>query len=202
MIRLFSILALAAALCGCGSKEVWKREAFALSVPSESPASTSRTNLVALRRLTISPRFQSRSFIYRTAENSYEADPYAGFLDSPERALSESIRATLREDGKFGRVVEPDSGLVPSVTIEATVNELEGDTRNVSQPVAVMAIHFIVYEGGADGPGRVLLDKICTERTPIARRTPAALVAAWNEDLRQIMNQLISAYAEANPNDR
>ena len=49
----------------------------------------------------MSPLFQSRSFIYRTAENTYEKDPYAGFMVSPERALAEPIRARLHNDVEF-----------------------------------------------------------------------------------------------------
>ena len=62
-----------------------------------------QTNLVVVNRLSISPLFQSRSFTYRTAENTYEQDPYAGFLIPPEQALAESIRASMRASGVFGR---------------------------------------------------------------------------------------------------
>jgi cholesterol transport system auxiliary component len=196
------MLAAAAILCGCGSKPAWKRQAFAFSLPPNPPAANARTNMVALNRLSISPRFQSRSFTYRTAENSYEQDPYAGFLVSPERALAEPIRAWMRDSGVFGRLVEPGSGLEPALVAEVSINELYGDFRKPSQPVARMEIHFIFYEVRDDTPGRIVLDTVCARETPLTRKTPTALMAAWDADLRQIMQDIASEYAKADSNDR
>jgi hypothetical protein len=190
------------ALCGCGTNPVWKRQLFDLTVPTDAHVSPSRTNIVSLGHLSISPRFQGRSFVYRTAEDTYERDPYAGFLVSPERALAEPIRARLRNSGAFGHVLDPGGRLVPSVIVEADVSELDGDFRNPSHPLAEMAIHFIIYDVGPDGPGRILIDKTYAGRTPLARRTPADLVAAWDKDLIRIMNETSSDYAKTHPDDR
>ena len=187
----------AAALCGCASGPGWQRRTFAFASPADPPTTRAETNVVALSRVSISPLFQSRSFTYRTAENSYEQDPYAGFLISPERALAESIRASMRAGGVFGRVVEPGSGLVPTLVVEASVNELYGDFRQASKPVGTMEIHFIVYEVKEGNPGRIVLDKVCARETPLARKTADALMAAWNADLREIMEEISSAYIKA-----
>jgi hypothetical protein len=55
-----------------------------------------------------------------------------------------------------------------------------------------MEIHFILYEVGQDGPGPVLLDKICARRTAMPKAAPAALMAAWDADLREIMADINS----------
>ena len=86
--------------------------------------------------------------------------------------------------------------------MEASVIELDGDFRDPSHPIAEIAIHFIVYESGPEGPGRVLLDKVCARRTALARRTPVALMASWVLDLRKIMDELNSDYAKTDFNDR
>jgi ABC-type uncharacterized transport system auxiliary subunit len=187
----FVLLALgAAALCGCGSEPVWKSQSFAFTLPADSPAAGSKTNVVVLRRVTISPLFQSRSFTYRTAENSYEHDPYAGFFVPPARAIEQPICAWLRAGGAFGCVLEPGSGLNPSLVAEVSVNELYGDFRKAAQPAGALEIHFILYELNRDGTGRVLMDKACARRTPMARAAPAALAAAWDADLRAIMAEI------------
>jgi len=192
----------AAILCGCASESPWKRQGFAFSLPPDPPAANAHTYIVALNRLSISPRFQSRSFTYRTAENLYEQDPYAGFLVPPERALAEPIRAWMRDSGVFGRLVEPGSGMAPTLVAEVSINELYGDFRKASQPVGTMEIHFIFYEVRDDTPGRIVLDKVCARGTPLTRKTPAALMAAWDADLRQIMQDITSEYAKADSNDR
>jgi hypothetical protein len=184
----FGLMAFGAvALCGGGSEPVWKSQSFAFAAPADPPAAGSKTNVVALRRVTISPLFQGRAFTYRTAENTYEHDPYAGFLVPPERAIEQPIRAWLRAGGAFGCVTEPGRSLNPSLAAEVTVNELYGDFRKTAQPSGALEIHFILYELNRDGTGRVLMDKICAHQTAMARAAPAALSAAWDTDLRVIM---------------
>jgi ABC-type uncharacterized transport system auxiliary subunit len=192
------VLLAIAFLCGCASEPKWKRQVFAFSLPSHPPTTNASAHIVALNRVSISPLYQSRSFTYRTAENSYEQDPYAGFLIPPERALAETIRACMRGSGAFGRVVEPGSGLNPTLILEVSVNELYGDFRNASLPVGTMSIHFVFYEVTDDHPRRIVLDKVCAHQTPLARKTPEALMAAWDTDLREIMVELHSDYAKAN----
>jgi hypothetical protein len=193
---------LAAAWCGCGTNPAWKRQTFAFDAPTEPSPANSPTNLVSLSHLTISPLFQSRSFTYRTAENTYEQDPYASFLVAPEKTLTEAVRGWLRKDGGFGQVLEPGSALVPSVVVEASVSELEGDFRDPAHPQGVMSIRFVIYQVAAEGPNRVLLDKTSTGQTPLAERSPAALMAAWHTDLRKIMEEINTEYVQAHLNDR
>ncbi len=191
------MLFVAAILCGCASGPNWKRQAFAFSCPADPPATNAETNTVALKHVSISPLFQSRSFTYRTAENTYEQDPYAGFLIPPERSLAETIRACMRASNAFGRVLEPGSSLTPTLGAEVSVNQLYGDFRNASQPVGTMELHFIFYKLKEGDPGRVLLDKVCAHETPLARKTADALMAAWNADLREIMEEISSEYIKA-----
>ena len=96
-----SIAILSLVLCGCASGPAWKRQSFAFSLPADPSTTNATQKAVGLSRVSISPIFQSRSFTYRTGENSYEQDPYAGFLIPPERALAEPIRAWMRVSGGF-----------------------------------------------------------------------------------------------------
>jgi hypothetical protein len=175
---------------------------FAFSQPADPPPANAPTNIVVLNRVAISPLFQSRSFTYRTAENTYEQDPYAGFLTPPERALAEPIRAWMRTSGVFGRVVEPGSGLAPNLVAEVSVNELYGDFRQASQPAGTMEIHFVCYEVKDGVPGRIVLDKVCAHQTKMARKTPEALMAAWDADLREIMKEINTEFASAKSSER
>jgi len=198
---LLAILALGVAgLCGCSSEAAWKSQSFALALPDIPPATALKTNVVVLRRVTISPLFQGRSFIYRTGADTYEHDPYAGFFVPPERAIEQPIRAWLRDGDACGCVSEPGSGLTPSLTAEVSVNELYGDFRKVGHPAGVMEIHFILYEIHKDGPGRVLLDKVFVHQAKMAKATPVALADAWDTDLREIMVDLNSALKQLSLN--
>lgn len=196
MTRCFLIVVAIAALCGCVSGPSWKRQSFAFSLPADPTRTNATDRVVALSRVSISPTFQSRCFTYRIGEDSYEQDPYAGFLIPPERALAESIRASMRASEVFGRVVEPGSGIMPNVIVEASINELYGDFRLAPRPVGTMGIHFMCYEVQDGEPRRIVFDKYCLQETALARKTPAALMAAWDQDLRAIMNQINSEYAK------
>jgi len=202
MNSLAPMILASAILCGCASGPAWNRRTFAFSLPADPPTTKAQTNIVKLSRVSISPLFQNRSFTYRTGENSYVQDPYAGFLIAPERAVAESIRASMRAGGVFGRVAEPGGGLTPTLVVEVSVSELYGDFRKASQPVGKMEIRFICYEVKDGDPGRIVLDKVCAHETPLARKAAEALMAAWDTDLRQIMQEINSEYAKARSNDR
>ena len=94
--------------------------------------------------------------------------------------------------GAFGA----GSGLTPTLVGEVFINELYGDFRKPSQPVAAMEIHFLLYEVNHDTPGRIVLDKVCRHETSLARKTPDALMAAWDAVLREIMAEILSEYRQ------
>jgi len=108
----------------------------------------------------------------------------------------------MRASGAFGRVLEPGSGLTPTLVAEVSVNALYGDFRQASRPVGTMEIHFLCYEVRDGEPGRIVLDRVCAHETPLARKTPAALMAAWDADLREIMEELDAEYSKSNPRHR
>lgn len=198
MKELLSILFALVALSGCSSGPSWKRQTFAFSLPVDPPRVATPTNTVSLSRVSISPIFQNRSFTYRMAENAYERDPYAGFLIPPERAMAEVIRAWMQASGVFGRVVEHGSGLPATSVVEIAITELYGDFRNLAQPAGVMGIHFVCYETKEGLSGRILLDKIYTQATPMTAKTPGALMTAWDQDLCKIMQVVETEYPNAN----
>jgi len=198
-LTLCTTLFLAAALMyGCSSGPEWTRRAYSFSLDADPPATNASEEIVTLSRVAISPLFQSRSFTYRTAENAYKQDPYAGFLIPPERTLGESIRVWMRVGGVFGRVVEPGSSLIPTRNAEVFVNELYGDFRNASQPAGKMEIHFLCYEIKDGAPGRIVLDKVYARETSLKGKTPGDLMTSWDSDLRAIMEEVNSEYAKAN----
>ena len=92
--------------------------------------------------------------------------------------------------------------MTPTFMVEVSINELYGDFRNPSKPVATMGLHVMCYEMQDSVPRRVVFEKLCSRETPLARKTPGALMAAWNTDLREIMKEINSEYAKALSNDR
>src|ERR1035437_10847495 len=84
MARWLLPFALGCVLTGCLSRPALVRQTFALqaAAPANSAAPTGQT-VLEVRALEVSPRFESRDFIYRMGADLYQADTYAGFLISP-----------------------------------------------------------------------------------------------------------------------
>jgi uncharacterized lipoprotein YmbA len=198
MKRTVFLAVLAALIAGCSSGPGWKRQTFAFSAPAAQPVIATETNMVALRRVSISPLFQNRAFTYRTGENTYEQDPYASFLVAPDRALKEPLRASL---AAFGRVLEPGSSLPATLDAEVTIAELYADFRDPARPAGRLAAHVVVYRPGAEGPTAVVFDKLCSAQSAMSAKTPAGLMAAWDSCLREINQQIRSEYAKASAAD-
>lgn len=183
-------LVLTLLLFGCASRAKWKKESFALTAPSDQAGTAAHTNVLSLRRVTVSPSYDGKSLVYRTGENSYERDPYAEFLVPPNRMFEQCVRGYLRNGHVFAEVVDPGSSLKSSLSMEIAVTQLYGDFRHPKQPFAVLQLRFLLYNTEPPNAGRVIWQRQIFKRVPLAHRTPAALVDGWNAGLRQIMEEV------------
>jgi ABC-type uncharacterized transport system auxiliary subunit len=188
-LLLVSSLTLTLLVCGCASRSPWKQESFALNIPfSGESGSAAHTNILALRRVTVSTLFQDQPLVYRTGENSYEADPYAEFLVPPDRMLEECLLISLRNGRAFSEVLDAGSSLKSNCSMEVSVSQLYGDFRQRGKPCAVLQIHFMLYR--TDDHEHVLWQRDFSKSVPLPQRTPAALLAGWNTGLQQIMEEM------------
>lgn len=181
--RCLWILSLAALLGGCLSRPSLVRESFAFAIPPASNAPATNGAVLAIRRIFVAPPFDSQSLTYRTGDYSYERDPYAGFLASPDESLAEPLRAYFRNSGSFGVVTEQDSGMTRNVTMDITASQLYGDFRDRARPAAVLEMRFLAFKAEGTSP---VLQKDYSRNIPLKARTAVALVAGWNKALEQI----------------
>jgi hypothetical protein len=106
--------------------------------------------------------------------------------------MTSIIRNWARGCGLYGDVALPGAGGRQEYLIDCDLTELYGDFQNPSRPEAVVTIAAQVFHN--TDKGRVLvLRKNLTQRVPVAARTPAALIEAWNEGLRVELNLLLRA---------
>jgi len=188
---LVSGLTLTLLLCGCASRSPWKQESFALTIPfSGESGSAAHTNILALRRVTVATLFRDQPLVYRTGENSYEQDPYAEFLVPPDRMLGECLLNSLRDGHAFSEVLDPSSSFTSGCYLEVSVSQLYGDFRQTDKSFAVLQMHFILYSTEPANRERVLWQRDLSKSLPLTQRTPAALLAGWNNCLQQIMEEI------------
>ena len=178
-------------LCGCISRPPLDVRTFAFAPPpAAKPDSGFRSHrVVAIRSLRVAAPFDGRSFVYRTGEYSFESDPYAEFFASASDSLLLPIRGSLRHSGAFEAVVEPGSVLKPNTVAEIGVLELYGDFRRPREAAAVLTLRILVFDAPNGVPGKLILERQDSRRTPLRARTADALMAGWDEALAQILAQ-------------
>jgi len=187
-------------LSGCLSRPALVRQTFALSSPAPSDTkATTGVGVLALRSCTVSPLFAGRALVYRLGPETYEQDPYAGFLVNPNDTVALEVRSQLRNSGVFRVVTEPGSLLEADRWVEVYISELYGDFQNPKQPAAVLSLRFVFFRAKAGAPNEVVLDQSYTRHLPLARNSAADVVAGWNQALTEIMTQVAADLAAAKP---
>lgn len=186
------LFALPCLFCGCLSRPALHTRTFAFDPPAgsapKSPAGSQR--VVSIRSLRVAAPFDDRSLVYRVGDFSYDADPYAEFLVSPSESLRSPIRSWMRQSDFFGTVVEPGSALKPNTMAEITVLELYGDFRRPPEAAAVLTLRFVLLDSPDGIPGKLAFEGEYSRRVPLKAGNANALMAGWNEALKQILAQL------------
>jgi ABC-type uncharacterized transport system auxiliary subunit len=184
---------LAFALTGCLSRPLMNKQTFAFSVPAGAATNdTTNNRVLGIKTVEIAQPFDGRSLVYRTGEFSYQRDPYAEFLSSPDEELAAFASETSRENGCFHSVVPAGDAVKPDMMVEINVNELYGDIRKGESPGAVIAMQVIFMEATNGMSGRVILQKDYSRRIPVKSATAAALMEGWNQALVEILAEMAS----------
>ena len=195
LLRLAQGLVLAGALlsCACASKLPRTPQTFTIDPPAprSSPAAAA-TRVVSLRRAEVAPTYAGSEFVYRVGEHAIERDPYASLAAPPAWILTSAIRGYLKDADFVRDVVVPGEGVAVDAEIEPAVTELCGDFSNPGEPVAVLSLHLrVLAPAAAAAPPREILLKTYTRRIALSQRTAAAVVAAWNRALGEVMGDFL-----------
>lgn len=209
LIRFFLCLVLASCfLPGCIRLGQRAPERVSYILSAERPPSLSRTNIAGILQVTplrISPRFASRSFVYRQGTSRYQADFYHEFLVSPASIAQEETVRWLSASGIFSAVSSSSGPLPPDFVLQGQIIDLYGDFRS-QQPYGVVEIAFLLLDHRG-GPRTILLKRNYRIESPLNNSSADALVDAWNTALSRILENLESdlgniVIAPATPSER
>lgn len=192
-LLIFSQVVLLTMCSGCVSVErsYPDRHYFVLEVRADGdPVSPTTDETLQVSNIRVSPRYDDKSFVYRTSNASYESDFYNQFLISPASLITEEVRKGLTLAGVFRYVTGPSSDMQPTYVLMGTVNALYGDFRNTSAAMAVIEIEFFLTRELAK-PG-IVMQKRYSKSQPLTGRSPEALVNGWDEALGAILTSLIT----------
>jgi cholesterol transport system auxiliary component len=176
-------------LNGCLSRPNLIRQAFAFgAMPISASHAIGSRRVLGIRNLQVAAPFDCRSFVYRTGEFTYERDPYAELLVSPDEGLRSPIGLGLRESGAFAAVLEPGTALKPNTVVEIYVYQLYGDFRQPESNAAVLAVGIVFLEATDGVTGKVILNREYSRRIPLKDRAPSGLMEGWTVALGQILS--------------
>ena len=103
------------------------------------------------------------------------------------------MRGYLRDSEYVRDVVAQGEGLPVDAALEPALLELSGDFSNPAEPAAVLTLRIRVLSGPSAGLTELeLLLRTYTRRVPLSQRTAAAVVAAWNRALGEIMAEFLA----------
>jgi cholesterol transport system auxiliary component len=185
------LLALLALLPGCGGlgKPYPVKKDYVFDVSrAGGPGATDEKAILLIRRFRTAPPYENQGFVYRTGELEYESDFYSVFFSPPAALLTDQTRQWLAASRLVRLVIGAGVPTEATHSLEGRVYALYGDYRRPDDPQAVLGIQFFVSRL-TDTP-EVVFHKDYRQEVRVNGRTPAALVAAWNEGLRQILTSL------------
>ena len=185
-------LALFFFLAGCMSRKYVEKGTFVLDVSRNGAASPSdSTAILRVRTLRVSPRYEGKSFVYRTSDLGYESDYYNEFFSPPDTMMTEEVRDWLQGSGLFGEVVDYTGQLEHTHVLEGEVIDLYGDysERGGARSKAVLGVEFRFIQE-IDAESKLIFQRRYRKAIPVASTAPDVLVQGWNDALRKILTEL------------
>ncbi|MGE4299642.1 MAG: ABC-type transport auxiliary lipoprotein family protein [Desulfovibrionaceae bacterium] len=185
-----AVLALAA---GCGpaiKQQAPDKIYFVLEAPRPVDAPRVQAPLggaLTVRKLSVSPAYESRELLYRAAEGRLQPDYYNQFIVPPEDMASQAVRQWLGDTGLFAGVGLPGSGMRNEFVLEGGLTALYGDFT-APQAKAVLKAQFFLFL--ARGSYDLVLHKEYSEAIPLRERSAAGLVAGLNTALGNVLAAL------------
>ncbi|MCX7048921.1 MAG: hypothetical protein NTX50_25975 [Candidatus Sumerlaeota bacterium] len=193
---LFLPLALAVSLplaSGCiGLTKEYPRKQYYL-VEAQPPApktpAAGVSGILSVRRLRVSPGFDSKGFVYQTGQADYCSDFYHEFFIPPADMLTEQTRQWLDQSKLFSCVLFAPGAVEDTHILEGAVVAIYGDYRDKRSPKAVLEMQFLFLRDAPQAPV-IFWQKNYRQEVPLARSSPEALVDGWREALRAILSSL------------
>jgi len=188
-----AVLALAlASTSGCLSKPALVPQLFSIDPPLERTTSPQPgARVICLRSVEVAQQFDHTDLLYRTAEHRLESDPRARLAAPPGAMLTDSIRAYLRNASFVRDVVSPGDDAPADLFVEARATELSADLTAPSEAAGLVTLEFFVSPARGSTTADSVFRKQYARRARLSRRTPRALVDAWNVEVGDIMHEFL-----------
>jgi ABC-type uncharacterized transport system auxiliary subunit len=156
-----------------------------------TPGATARqplsNRILQIGKFDSAPAYRGKGFVYRTGEQTWQADYYHEFFTQPAAMLTEQCRRWLQQMGLFGQINQGGYPLASDL-LQGRIVALHGDYRPGRAPMAVLELQLTLINESRT-PAHTVLNRLYRRSLPLVDREPATLVKAWNEALADILRE-------------
>jgi len=150
-----------------------------------------------MKKFYVSPRFESKSLVYKTSNHTYETDYYNRFIIPPSTMITEQVSHWLASSPKIRYLADSRFTREVDYTLEGRVLELYGDFRNKENPKAVLTVEIVLLDE-EESPPKAIIQEIYNEEIALNEASVSELIAAFNQGFENIMQEFESDLEEIN----
>lgn len=145
--------------------------------------------LLNVSKLTISPRYEGREFVYHKSDSTYESDFYNRFFITPSEEVTNATREWLANSGTASRFLGSRSPIQPTHSIVGNVVALYGDFQEKGTPRAVLKVEFSL-QARVHSEFVIRFQKTYAQAVAMESAAPDSLVKGWTAGLTAILTEL------------
>ena len=156
-----------------------------------APAAVTRAHPGTVRMgvVNVGAPFRGRTFVSRESDLRYETDYYNEFFVPPAVNIADATARALSLGKVFTAVAPPGSAADAEWVLDAFVGSLYGDARDVSKPMAVIAVTYYLSLGRGS-TSTPFWSRTYERRLPFTAGSTASYVDALNKALTDILAEM------------
>jgi len=187
-LMLFLIF-LAAVSCA-PKKPAIERNHYLLEASRERlPDQKSIPAVLTVRDFSVSPGYQSKEIVYKTAKGIARRDFYSHYFVLPGPMIAQLTRSWIRDSGLFASVIPMSSHKESDYILEGAVSSIYGNLQEPAEPRGVVEINFLLLKI-SDFGFEIVFQKKYRAETTMNGTGAQFLVEALNKSLEDILSSL------------
>lgn len=186
IILIIGILGLAS--CSLPTRPPVGPTSWMVSPERKAPPLQARSDVwLKIGSVSVAPPFDTKSLVYRTADQRYEKDFYNVYATIPSEMIGNAERQWINNANIFSATVGQSNSFFPYYYLQASVEEFYGDYRG--QPEAVVSIEFFLSATSAGKINPLIGANRYTKRVALKDNAPQALVLGQQQALTEIFQE-------------
>jgi ABC-type uncharacterized transport system auxiliary subunit len=168
-----------------------KIDYYALEYDPPKPVDSKPLDIVVrLERFGVAATYDTNRMIYRDSSFKRNAYVYHKWWSNPGEFATQFLARDIRRSGLFAAVVQSDSRLGASYTLEGSVDEfLELDTEETWR--AVLSLTVVLVSGNDETGKRIVFQKTYNADEECKQKNPRALAEAMSGAMARTSAEII-----------